>query len=241
MLFAFIALALGGLLKGATGAGAPVVAVPVIAMLYDVRFAVAMLVVPNLITNLWQGWKYRRHMMPLPFTLRFAAAGMLGAGIGTVMLARLPSDALLALVAVAVFAYIAFRLARPDWTLAFGLARRVVLPVGAVAGVLQGAVGVSAPVSITFLNAMRPDRAAFVGTISVFFFAMSLSQIPLLAHYGILTWERLGWSMLALVPLMGFMPAGAALSRRVSKATFDRLILALLGLIALRLLYQALS
>ena len=38
------ALALGGLVKGATGAGAPLVAVPVMAAFFDVRVAVAVMV-----------------------------------------------------------------------------------------------------------------------------------------------------------------------------------------------------
>lgn len=241
MFYAFIALFMGGVLKGATGAGAPVIAVPVMAVLYDVPFAIAMLVVPNLASNVWQGWHYRRHRMPLAFTLQFALAGTLGAGIGTVMLAKLPSEALLVLVALAVFAYIGFRLARPDWTLAFAVARRVVLPVGTVAGMLQGAAGVSAPVSITFLNAMKPDRAQFVATISVFFAAMTFSQIPLLTHYGYFDLHRALWSCLALLPIAAGMPVGTALAKRFSKETFDRVILALLAVIALRLLYEALA
>ena len=45
-----IAFALGGILKGATGAGAPIVTIPVIAAFYDVRVAVIIMVIPNLLT-----------------------------------------------------------------------------------------------------------------------------------------------------------------------------------------------
>ncbi|SFP57817.1 sulfite exporter TauE/SafE family protein [Tranquillimonas alkanivorans] len=241
MIWAFLALALGGVLKGATGAGAPIIAVPVMAILFDVPFAIAIFSVPNLVSNLWQGWHYRSHQLDRRFTVTFALAGALGAGIGTFMLANLPQEALLILVALSVFAYIAFRLARPDWVLPFAVARRIALPVGTLAGVMQGAAGVSAPVSITFLNALRTERSAFVATISVFFAAMAVVQIPLLGHYGFLTWERLAWSCAALVPLLAAMPVGAFLARRISKQVFDRLILGLLALVALRLLIDAFS
>src|SRR3546814_9616634 len=56
------------------------------------------------------------------------------------------------------FLYIGFRLAHPDWVLELGVATRLAAPAGFVGGVLQGAAGISAPISITFLNAMRIDR-----------------------------------------------------------------------------------
>jgi uncharacterized membrane protein YfcA len=156
------------------------------------------------------------------------------------MLTRLPSQSLLLLTAAAVFIYIAFRTMRPDWRLGRGAAQALALPVGAVAGVLQGAAGLSAPISITFLNAMRLSREAFIPTISLFFAAMSCVQIPMLAGYGQLTPLRLAYGFGALAIIMAVMPLGAALAKRVSKEAFDRLILCLLALVALRLAWSAL-
>ena len=55
-----VAFALGGILKGATGAGAPIVTIPVIAAFYDVRIAVIIMVVPNLLTNIGQLYQFRK-------------------------------------------------------------------------------------------------------------------------------------------------------------------------------------
>jgi uncharacterized membrane protein YfcA len=41
ILVAFLSLGLGGILKGTTGAGAPLVAVPALALLFDVPTAIA--------------------------------------------------------------------------------------------------------------------------------------------------------------------------------------------------------
>ncbi|MGF1594044.1 MAG: sulfite exporter TauE/SafE family protein [Kiloniellaceae bacterium] len=234
-----LGLALGGVLKGATGAGAPLIAVPLLAMLYDVPLAVALFTLPNLMSNVWQGWRYRAHQVGPALTWGFALAGALGAGVGTAMLVSLPSDLLLLGVAGTVFLYIGFRLARPDWALDLGIAARLAAPAGFAGGVLQGAVGVSAPVSISFLNATRMDRAAFIATISVFFAAMALVQIPLLAAWGVLTPGRALVSALAILPMLAGMPLGAFLARRMSKAFFDRLILVVLALIAVRLVVGA--
>ena len=106
---------------------------------------------------------------------------------------------------------------------------------------MQGAGGISAPISVTFLNAMRMERREFIGTISAFFFAMSLLQIPTLIAFGVLNQEMAWLAVLAAVPLFGAMPVGEWVARRVSKATFDKLVLALLAVVALRLSYQALT
>ncbi|SFH41487.1 hypothetical protein SAMN04488020_11310 [Palleronia marisminoris] len=233
---AFLALAAGGLIKGATGAGAPIVAVPVITLLTgDVSLAVSLLVFPNLIANAWQGWAYRREAVSPAFTLTFAAAGLIGAGVGTVLLAKLETHYLILLTALAVYAYVGFRLARPDWVMPARVGRLSVLPAGLAGGVLQGVIGVSAPVSIAFLNALNLSRPAFLGTISIFFFAMSLSQIPVQAVYGILTWPRAAISVLAVVPILGAMPLGTWLAQRISRETFERVILLLLVATATRL------
>ncbi len=236
----FLALGLGGILKGATGAGAPVIAVPVLAAVFDVPTAIVVMVVPNLITNIIQGVRYRREMLPPRFSWGFSIGGAVGAGIGTFILASLPSEALMMLVVVMVWAYLAFRLARPDWSLSYEPAERLSAPVGVFAGVLQGAGGLSAPASITFLNAMKLERGQFIGTISLFFALMSLAQIPLLAWYGFMTVEKLVWSLLALAPLFGGMYLGSWIGRRVSKATFDGSVMALLALVSFKLAWDAL-
>ena len=45
---------LAGVLKGATGAGAPIITIPVISAFYDVRLAVVLMVVPNFLSNIQQ-------------------------------------------------------------------------------------------------------------------------------------------------------------------------------------------
>ncbi len=235
-----LGLAVGGFLKGAVGAGAPLIAVPLLALLYDVPLAVAIFTIPSLLSNTWQGWTYRAHQHSQTFVWTLGLSASVGAILGSFLLAWLPGEALMASLALIVFLYIGFRLHRPDWVLARDRAARLAVPAGLVAGVMQGAGGISAPVSITFLSAMRLERGEFIATISVFFAMMSVVQVPTLAALGIMTPERAALSLLGCVPLFGAMPLGAWAGARVSKQVFDRLILWLLAAIALRLLWVAL-
>lgn len=241
LLLGALGIAAGGVLKGAIGAGAPVLGVPVLALVFgDVALAVALFAIPNLVSNSWQAWTWRSAASDRRFVRRFAAAGAAGCAAGSFLLVALPGETLLAALAAVVFAYVGLRLARPGWVLARATARRVVTPVGFVAGVMQGAGGISAPVSITFLSAMRPERGEFIATIAAFFLAMAAVQVPMLVALGVLTPARAALSLAALAPLFGGIAVGARLARHISRETFDRLILAVLALIALRLALDAL-
>jgi uncharacterized membrane protein YfcA len=237
----FAALALGGTIKGATGAGVPVVAIPVMAAFYDVRFAVVMMALPNIVTNVLQLRKYHAAHLPDHFALKYALCGGIGTLLGTIILVSLPVEALTLLIAGAVVAYILLRVARPDFRVPWAVARRLVWPVGLVSGVLQGAAGLSAPVSVSFLNAMRIPREAFIVTISSLFAGMGIAQVPALIGVGLLTWDRMLLSLVALIPLLGFMPVGNWLARRLPPAAFDWLVLSLLTLLAIRLIWSVVA
>jgi uncharacterized membrane protein YfcA len=239
VIFSIIGLALGGLLKGATGAGAPIIAVPVMAMYFGVPLAVTVFAIPNLLTNVWQAWRYRKEQLPLRFMLMFAGGGAAGTLIGTILLARLPGSALTLIVACAVFIYIGFRVVRPGWILRYPLAEKLSLAIGLLGGTLFGASGLSAPVTLSFLNAMRLERRQFIATVTMLFTMMGAVQIPTLFAYGIMDERRLLVSTAAILPIVAFMPAGSWLARHISRDVFDKLILILLTAIAIRLVVHA--
>ena len=240
ILLAALAVLIGGLLKGAIGAGVPIVAAPALTILFDVQTAVAVMVVPNLISNLWQGWQFRAQALGGRFLWMFAGGGVLGVAAGTAMLALLPQQALALMVALAVLAFIALRLSRPDWTLSRRLGERFSGPAGALGGMLQGATGISAPASITFLNAMRLPRETFIGTISIFFIAMTAMQFGALWGAGLLSLEKLGYGAAAMALVAAAMPLGSWLGKRLSPRVFDRMLLVLLAAIAARILFDVL-
>ncbi len=241
ILIAALALALGGILKGAIGAGAPIMAVPIMAIFYSVPIAVVVFTIPNLVSNGWQLWAYRRELLAPRFVWSLVIGGGLGAVVGSFILAFVSGEFLMAGLGAIVFGYIGLRLAKPDWKLSQEAADRVVLPVGVAAGLMQGAGGISAPVSLTFLNAMRLERGAFIATISAFFTAMGVAQAVTLVALGIMTPMLTLWSTLAVIPLFGAMPLGAWLGRRIPREAFDRVILGLLVIVALKLFYDALT
>ena len=232
-----VAFALGGILKGATGAGAPIVTIPVIAAFYDVRIAVIIMVVPNLLTNIGQLYQFRKTILPSFFTVSFALGGGIGAFIGTILLANLSIKILTLSVAFIVIIYILLKLIVPSWKLIYEKATKLVFIMGTAGGVLQGTAGLSAPISITFLNAMKLERNQFIPTISVYFGVMSIFQMPTLYYYDFLNFEIIAASLISTLVLLFFMPLGSWIAKSVSKENFDKITLILLAFIALRIIY----
>jgi uncharacterized membrane protein YfcA len=232
-----IAFALGGILKGATGAGAPIVTIPVMAAFYDVRIAVIIMVIPNLLTNIGQLYQFRKTILPRFFTISFALGGGIGAFLGTILLVNLPIKILTLSVACIVIIYILLKLIVPSWKLNYIKAKKLVFLMGAGGGILQGSAGLSAPISITFLNSMKLERNQFIPTISVYFGVMSIFQMPTLYYYDFLNLEIIIMSCISTIVLMAFMPFGSWIAKSVSKDSFDKITLILLGFIALRIIY----
>lgn len=229
-----IALFLGGILKGATGVGMPIIAVPVIAAFYDVRLAVIILVIPNLLSNLWQVNKFKSHNHEPKFTRNFALSGFIGAAVGTLVLAWVPVEKLNILMALVVFAYITLRVARPEFHLPLERAKKLVGYAGFGGGVLQGALGISAPIAVTFANAIRLDRPVFIFTISAFFTSMCLAQLPMQYAYGMVNWNTILIGLIAFLPLVAGLQVGEIVGKRMNPIVFDRVILAMLAVLALK-------
>ncbi|MGH3739636.1 MAG: TSUP family transporter [Micromonosporaceae bacterium] len=128
----------------------------------------------------------------------------------------------------------------PDFKLRPELTRFLSLPVGASAGALQGATGMSGPLVSTYLHGFRLDKAVYLASITTLFLVFSLAQIAALAGLGLYTRSRLVESLFALLP-MTVLPLGTRLARRLSPRIFEYCVLAVLLATAVKMTYDALA
>jgi uncharacterized membrane protein YfcA len=226
-------------MKGATGMGLPLVAVPALAAFLGVPYALAVMTVPVLTTNAWQVWRLRGHRHGLGFLAILLAGSVFGVAMGTWLLVSLPAETLALMMSVVIFVYVAVRLLRPDFRVSIALGRKMSPLVGVAAGVLHGSTGISAPVAVTFVSSLRLSRPQFVFAVSTLFLGFTVTQVPTLAAAGVLTADRALVSALAVPPVLLMMPVGQWLAEKLSAQAFDRLILAALVGIALKLIYDS--
>jgi uncharacterized membrane protein YfcA len=231
------ALAAGAMVKGATGMGLPLIALPVLTSVFGLQHAIGVMIVPIIVTNAWQVWRLRpeRHAESMGFLPMFLLAGVVGTILGTWLLTTLPERWLVLGLGIILLGYVALRVFKPRIVLSAPAAKRFGPLAGAGGGILQGATGISAPIGVTFIHSMSLERTAHVFAVSTMFLVYGLTQLPSMWLAGILKVEWLGQGVLALLPILVFMPVGQFLAAKLSRRAFDLLILAFLAVIGLKM------
>lgn len=232
-----LALAAGAVVKGATGMGLPLVALPVLTTFFGLQHAVGLMCIPLIFTNAWQVWRFRAAARDdrMAFLPLFLVGGAIGIALGTWALTSLPERALVLTLGVILLIYVGLKLAAPRFVVGPALARRVGPLFGMGGGILQGATGISAPIGVTFIHAMAMERDAHVFAVSAMFLLYASVQLPSLALAGVMRGQWLLEGLLALVPILLFMPLGQAIAGKLSRQAFDRMILIFLGLVGLKM------
>jgi uncharacterized membrane protein YfcA len=82
---------------------------------------------------------------------------------------------------------------------------------------------------------MRLSYAPHVFAVSVVFLMLSAIQVPALLVSGILRWDWLLEGLFAMLPVLCLMPIGQWIGSRIARATFDRAVLTLIGVIGVKL------
>ena len=118
---------------------------------------------------------------------------------------------------------------------------RVLAPLaGIFAGITTMIANAAGPVMIIYLLAMRLPKLEFLGTGAVFFMAVNLFKVPLMAHLDMITQESL-WIGLRVAPaVVAGSFIGRAVAGHIPQKLFERLALALTFLAAGKLIVDQL-
>ena len=229
------AFVFGGLCKGISGVGVPIITVPVIASVTDITLAIILIAIPSVVPNFYQVWKYKESWTR-PFSLvALCLASVVGSGIGVLVLLKVDPGMLSKILGLIVIGYIAIRRWQP-LILSNQKARLLAAPMGFFAGLAGGATGVSAPVIMMYMSAIKLVRESFIFGISVYFIAMGGGQFIWLSLANLMTWELAFASSLTLIPLALGMILGQKIGAHVSQTQFEKVIQSILAILGFKLL-----
>lgn len=231
----------GALVKGVTGLGYPVLAVPLIALVTGIEDAVVVVAIPNLAANIILCWEARDARTEARDLGRLVGFGIVGAVIGTLALVRLPEQPLLIALAVTVGVFVVQMIRRPDLGLDPATATRWSPAAGLFTGLMQGAVGVSGPVVATWLHGYRLAVQTYVYSVTVIFGVTGAVQLVVLTAQGQLHGDRLAGAALAGVGVAVALPLGLRLRRRLAGPVFEKIVLAVLLVSAVSLVFEAVT
>jgi hypothetical protein len=232
---------LAGVVKGVIGMGLPTVAMGLLAVVLPPAEAAALLVIPSLVTNVWQllagpsfGALARRLWLMMFGVFVGTVAGI---GVMTGDNAGLAGIALGVMLAIyAVVGLAGLRIPKPG-------RREIWLGpvIGATTGAVAGATGMFTIPAVPYLQALGLERDDLIQALGLSF---TVSTIAL----AIGLWRVDAWhagsvwaSLLALMPALIGMQAGTMLRQRIAAATFRRVFFVGLLLLGIYLAVERLA
>lgn len=237
---------LAALLKGITGFGFPLIAVPVLALVLGPLNAIVVVAVPNIISNLVMVLHGRRMLHRAPQVAPVLAGVVVGTVVGARTVLVLDPRVLALVLGGMASVYAIAALARGAPPEIAPPPARSPLPgvamgagVGAVAGVLGGATSSFAPLLVSYLDTLRLGRDAFVAWITALFLVGNTTQALTFAGMGVYGEPLLAATALLVAPMLLGNWAGIRLRARVSPARFRVLVLVLVLLSGLNLILGA--
>jgi uncharacterized membrane protein YfcA len=222
---------LAGTVKGVTGLGLPTVAMGLLGLAMPPVEAAALLLVPSLVTNVWQLLAGPR----FGALLRRLWGMMLGVVAGTVaasgLIAGTAGHAATAALGGALALYGVVGLLKPRLRVPPAAEPWAGPLVGVTTGFVTGATGVFVVPAVPYLGSLGLERDDLVQALGLSFTVSTLALAAGLAWHAALPMGAAGTSSLALVPALAGMVLGGCLRARVRPETFRRCFFA--GLLVL--------
>jgi len=234
-------IAVGAFIKGITGLGLPIFAIPTLAMFVPIDHAVVIMVLPSVIANSWLILVHREHLPVLKEHRTFIILGVAGAFTGTWILASANDTILRSLLAFWLGIYLLQHFLNKDTPRTISAGNLTAGPLGFAAGTLQGATGISAPIIAPYYHARNLTTSMYAFAVASSFMLLSVSQLVGLTTANLITPTLAGYGVLATITTMVFIPVGVRYSHKLSQRTFGRILITVFVLIEVKLIYDVLS
>jgi len=222
------ALTLAGTVKGVLAIGLPLVGLPLLTLFIDVPAAIAVLMIPLVLSNLIQAVEGKGTVILLKRFWALIVCMIVGSFLGTNMVTWLDPSLLLLIIGVLILALSTASILQPhvsvppqhEWWLG--------PVVGFVAGVMGGMSSLFGSLLAIYVVGLRLSRDTFVKAISLLYLIAALALTIFGTAQGLASPKQLLWSTLAMIPVY----IGMLIGRRIRPwVDPEKLRLAVLGVV----------
>ena len=214
------AFLLAGFVKGVIGLGLPTVSIGLLGLLMTPAQAAAILVVPSLVTNIWQAavggelWALARRLWPV------LAGICIGTFIGAALLPHDDSGQATIWLGLALVLYAAFGLVKGHFAVPERAETWLGLLVGLATGAITVATGIFVMPGTPYIQSLKFDRDKMVQALGLSF-TVSTITLALALVYGGQVRTSLAWpSIVALAAALVGMWLGQLMRGKVKPETF---------------------
>ena len=219
----FSAIFLAGLLKGTIGVGFQTVGIAFLTIITDLPNAISLLLIPSLVTNLWQA-RAGKEFLPILIRLwPLMITSSMMVWFGSVALTIVSPPYLSAFLGIILIVYSTLSI--------FGLKFEVKTKnewwlgpfIGLINGLLTGMTGIFVVPCVFYFQAIGFRKDSFVQSMGMLFTALTLMLIVSLKTNNILTLELSGWSTFAILPAIIGVLVGQIIRKKISEDIFKKI------------------
>ena len=215
-----VAFLVAGAVKGVVGLGLPTVSLALLTVALGLKEAMALMLIPSLVTNIWQGLAGGALADIMRRLWSLFLFGCVAIWFGTGLLATADTGALSALLGLLLCVYSAISLMTPQVPPP-GRWETVLTPAtGAATGFLCGLTGSFVVPGVLYLQALGLPRDVLVQAMGVAFTISTAALAVALGGHGLLPVELGVVSAAALVPAAAGMVLGQWIRHRIPEQRF---------------------
>ena len=211
---------LAGFVKGVIGMGLPTVAIGLLGLMVTPAQAAAILVVPSLATNVWQGLAGSELRALLRRLWPMFIGICIGTFIGALMLPRGNGEQATRWLGMVLAAYAVLGLFKVHFFVPPRAEGWIGLMVGVATGVISVATGVFAIPGVPYIQALRFERDRLVQALGLSFTVSTVALALALYHAGEIRLSLAWPALLALAAALVGMPLGQLVRGRIPPETF---------------------
>lgn len=238
LLYPTAVLALAYFVRGISGFGSGLIAVPLLALRFPLAEVVPFMLLTDFASSALIGGLHFQHVARDEIK-RLLPASMLGIALGTGLLLALPTHMLLTVLAGFILAF-ALRSLLAKGEVFKPISTLWAWPAAITGGAVGAMFGTGGPPYVIYLSHRLQDKAQLRATFSGLFFFEGLMRITTFLLAGLLLNARLWLYALLAAPLIGLaLYVGSHVHTRLSNAQMLRLVSALLLVSATSLLVKA--
>jgi hypothetical protein len=222
---AAVAFMIAGFVKGVVGFGFPIIALIVLTLSIGLLEALALVVIPTLITNLWQAYsgKYLRTILGRMW--RYFLAAVVFIWFSADYLNVVDTDWLTMLLGTVLFFFALSRLFKFHFTVPLRYESVLAIPLGAVNGILTGLTGSFMVPSVLYMQAIGLRGDMLVQAMGIFFSISVFTLAVSLERNDLISAEQAQLSLLALIPSIIGLLVGRWTRRQIDEDRFQQIFL----------------
>ena len=234
------AVLLAAFIKGAIGFGFPALGTPLLTLVVDVKTAVVVLILPNIVMD---GIQFVRRGAPLDTVRRFAPlllSGAVGMVLGTRVLTLLSPRAAMLVLGAFVLGFVTLSATGVTPRVPARWERWLSPPAGFVAGVIGGVTNAPATALVLYFHAIGLTKHQFVSSVAFAFLFYKLVQLGAVTWFGLLPWSLVGPSLALTAVALASFALGLRVQDRLDQRSFNRAVLGFLAALGAWLLVRGL-